>query len=135
MNKTWTRFRSWNASELIIDKKSKFQARNVEIKTTEEIPNILHEFLIEHKSIQRASHPHIIAWRCATNTQGNIDQGFKDNGEKGGGSRILDILVKHDLVNILVIVTRWYGGTPIGSSRFRHITNSTLKSLRINHNL
>lgn len=71
----------------------------------------------------------MLAWRVEKDNQ--IIQGFKDNGEKGAGMRILETLVKHNAINLLVIVTRWYGGNPIGSSRYRHIVNSTLNSLRI----
>ncbi|KAG4404340.1 MAG: YigZ family protein [Asgard group archaeon] len=124
----------WNASEVIIDRKSKFQARHVELNNPDDIPEILKAFLKEHKSISRAaSHPHMLAWRVEKDNQ--IVQGFKDNGEKGAGMRILETLVKHHATNVLVIVTRWYGGNPIGSSRYRHIVNSTLNSLRIGNKI
>lgn len=150
----------WHESEIITDRKSRFQARSVPLTDEQEIPGILERLLRENKNIAKsASHPHIIAWRTATvemaaadtppsrKSKGkkghenrsqdkdyryyNVNQGFKDNGEKGAGSKLLQqVLVHHNLVNILVIVTRWYGGSPIGSLRFRHIINSSLDSLR-----
>lgn len=127
---------NWNTSDVITDRKSKFQARNVEIQQESQLEDILSQFLLQHKSIAKnASHPHILAWRTGEKLSNgkviNINQGFKDNGEKGAGIRLLEqVLVKYDLINVLVIVTRWYGGSPIGNLRFRHINNSALDSLR-----
>ena len=149
----------WHASEVITDRKSKFQARHVPIKDELEIPGILERLLEDHKNISRSSHPHIIAWRTGKISHvpvtteltkskkkkdssmdkvkeqeiryHNVNQGFKDNGEKGAGSKLLQqVLVHHNLMNILVIVTRWYGGSPLGPLRFRHIINASLDSLR-----
>lgn len=154
----------WHASQVITDRKSKFQARNVPITDELDIPAILEHLLQDHKNISRSSHPHIIAWRTGLITQvptttehmkskrkkdpsmdkdkeqgikyHNINQGFKDNGEKGAGSKLLQqVLVHHDLMNILVIVTRWYGGSPLGPLRFRHIINASLDSLRKSNTL
>lgn len=131
-----TKISNWNESEVLVDRKSQFQGRHVDLQSSEDIPNILSQFLKEHKSIAKnSSHPSIIAWRTADlGTDGNyknIKQGYKDNGEKSAGSKILDqVLVKYNLVNVLVIVTRWYGGQPIGSLRFRHIVNCSFNSLR-----
>ncbi|CUM52594.1 unnamed protein product [Debaryomyces tyrocola] len=149
----------WHASEVITDRKSKFQARHVPITDELDIPAILERLLEDHKNISRSSHPYIIAWRTGQVTDSpatsvhtkskrkkdpsmekereqeikyhNINQGFKDNGEKGAGSKLLQqVLVNHNLMNILVIVTRWYGGSPLGPLRFRHIINASLDSLR-----
>lgn len=129
MFRRFIRFNSYHASDVIVDRKSKFQGRFVKINLEQDIPKVLSDLLLSSKSITKASHPHIIAWRVHRDS--SIAQGFKDNGEKGAGMRLLDqVLVKHDLKDIVVIVTRWYGGSPIGSSRFRHINNAAMNSLR-----
>lgn len=137
----------WHESRIILDRKSKFQARHVPLTNPDEIPGILQQFLQQHRRITKsASHPHIIAWRTGETAQNglgsqkgkkpetsnykNIKQGFNDNGEKGAGSKLLEHLVQHNVINKLVIVTRWYGGSPIGSLRFRHIVNASFDSLR-----
>lgn len=71
----------------------------------------------------------MIAWRVKQND--TIVHGFKDNGERGAGSVLLDLLIKYELVNVLVICTRWYGGKPIGGARFRHIKMSAMESLKL----
>lgn len=146
----------WNESEIITDRKSRFQARHTDLHDANDITSILAQFLAQHKSIAKnASHPHILAWRTGTPVEKslrseikqrkgrkanensspmqaytNIQQGFKDNGEKGAGAKLLEHLVNENVMNKLVIVTRWYGGSPIGSLRFRHISNCAFDSLR-----
>lgn len=133
----------WHESQIITDRRSKFQARHVPLTDPADIPEIISQFLAQNKSLAKnASHPHMLAWRTGqvspieqgqletTPAYVNVQQGFKDCGEKGAGSRILDVLVSHGAFNKLVIVTRWYGGSPLGSLRFRHIANSSAESLR-----
>lgn len=113
----------WSPSRVITDRKSRFQGFHIPLTTSKEIPSLIEQFLAENKAAKRASHPHIYAWK--TQTGQAIAQGHEDNGEKGAGARLLDgVVLKHDLTNILVIVTRWYGGTPLGGARFRHIVHA-----------
>lgn len=134
---------NWYESRVVIDRKSKFQARHAHLTSPDQIPGILEQFIEQHRKLKKSSsHPHIIAWRTGDlveeeqlekKTEGkyrNIQQGFDDNGEKGAGSKLLEHLVQHNVINKLIIVTRWYGGSPIGSLRFRHITNTSFDSLR-----
>lgn len=121
---------NWYESTIIKDKQSKFQSRHVDLTNLEEIPHILTDLIKQNKSISKASHPHMVAWRVQQNNTTAIVHGFKDNGEKGAGTILLDILIKYDLVNVLIICTRWYGGKPIGGARFRHIKASATESLK-----
>lgn len=152
ISRKFSHINTWHESEIFTEKKSKFQGHSVPLESSEDIPSILHQFLDEHKNIARsASHPHIIAWRTGKesiptsdstgnlklerklnkhNTYTNIEQGFKDNGEKGAGTKLLDLLIKNNIMNVMVIVTRWYGGNPIGSRRFRCINNCAIDSLK-----
>lgn len=125
---------NWHESDIISDRKSRFQARHTDLKDAAEIPDIIQQLLSENKSIAKnASHPHMLAWRTGVPTDkgyANVQQGFKDNGEKGSGSVMLELMVKQNVMNKLLIVTRWYGGNPIGSLRFRHISNCSYETLR-----
>lgn len=141
-SKSTKNINEWNESKVIIDRRSKFQARHVTLNDSADIPAIIDQFLAQHKSIAKnASHPHMLAWRtgeavprslksAASENYVNIQQGFKDCGEKGAGSRILDVLVAEGAMNKLVIVSRWFGGAHIGLLRFRHIANCSAESLR-----
>lgn len=148
----------WHVTE-IKDRKSVFEGRHVPLNDPKLIPEILEQLLHENKRIAKnASHPHIIAWRtgepvevencdsiCHSRPKSknnrklaeappaycNVQQGFKDNGEKGGGEVLLEqVIRKNGLYNVLVIVTRWYGGVKLGSVRFRHIASVAVASLR-----
>jgi len=44
-----------------------------------------------------------------------------DDGESGAGMVIVRMLVREDLKDHLIIVTRWYGGKHLGGDRFRHV--------------
>ncbi|EJS44428.1 YDL177C [Saccharomyces arboricola H-6] len=151
----------WNESEVLIDRKSKFQARCCTLQNQKDIPSILQELIQNNKSVSKASHMHMYAWRTAemandlvpqhdqkkkssknnknNNTDKskkvtiqpkNIEQGCADCGESAAGQRLLTLLERANIFNVLVIVTRWYGGTPLGSSRFRHISTCAVESLK-----
>lgn len=49
-----------------------------------------------------------------------LTAGHDDGGEASAGRNLLALLETLD-VEGAVAVTRWYGGTPLGPARFRHI--------------
>ena len=51
-------------------------------------------------------------------------QDCDDDGETHAGSRMLHLLEILNCQNVLVVVTRWYGGTHLGPDRFKHINNA-----------
>ncbi|SDI46749.1 YigZ family protein [Lutimaribacter saemankumensis] len=44
-----------------------------------------------------------------------------DDGEAGAGMVILRMLEREGLHDVIVVVTRWYGGKHLGGDRFRHV--------------
>lgn len=52
-----------------------------------------------------------------------------DDGENQAGGRLLHLLEIIDVKNVIVIVSRWYGGIHLGSDRFRHINNAARQVL------
>ncbi|CAR27111.1 hypothetical protein ZYGR_0I03840 [Zygosaccharomyces rouxii] len=154
-----TMVKSWVESEILVDRKSKFQARCCTMKNSDEVPLLLQDLVDGNKSIAKASHPHMYAWRTgeavasvdSDKTKGsgkkskknkdissnssqpswkNVQQGCQDGGESGAGQRLLTLLERAQVFNVLVVVTRWYGGTPLGSARFRHITSTASECLK-----
>ncbi|GCE98807.1 hypothetical protein ZYGM_004294 [Zygosaccharomyces mellis] len=154
-----TMSKSWVESEILVDRKSKFQARCCTMRNPDEVPLLLQELVDGNKSISKASHPHMYAWRTGeavnftssgevkgsgkkskkgkdTSSSSsqlswkNIQQGCQDGGESGAGQRLLTLLERAQLFNVLVVVTRWYGGTPLGSARFRHISSTASECLK-----
>ncbi|HDS09762.1 MAG TPA: YigZ family protein, partial [Firmicutes bacterium] len=70
------------------------------------------------KEFKKPSHS-ITAYRILQNEK--VLEKKNDDGETGAGIRLLELLRKRNIENILVIVFRWYGGIHLGSDRFRHI--------------
>ena len=53
-----------------------------------------------------------------------------DDGEAGAGMVIVRMLEREGLRDHLVIVTRWYGGKPLGGDRFPHTQEAVRIYLR-----
>jgi len=53
-----------------------------------------------------------------------------DDGESGAGMGIARVLEGAGTHNLIVVVTRWYGGVHLGGDRFRHVSNATQIFLR-----
>ena len=51
-------------------------------------------------------------------------QDFDDDGETAAGMRLLKLLQIVNASNVVVVVSRWYGGTLLGPCRFQYITNA-----------
>lgn len=153
----------WCVSPTLTLKKSKFRAFCIPIKSNLEIPELLKEVYKIDKTVEKASHPTMYAWRTATSTcmasnpslknKGknknnnleaesiilnklvNQNQGFNDNNEGGSGLRILGMIERIRLVNILIVVSRWYGGTPLGPARFKCMSDVGMEALQIGNYL
>ena len=51
-------------------------------------------------------------------------QDFHDDGEGGAGIKIMHLLQDSNVRNVLVIVSRWYGGILLGPARFMYISDA-----------
>lgn len=109
-------------SKIINDRKSKFQAAGVKIKNEKEAEKVI-EFI--EKKNKNATH-NIYAFRIKKNNK--IVENKNDDGESGAGSKILKYMQFNEIVNFVIIVSRWYGGIHLGPARFKHITE-TIKDL------
>lgn len=100
-----------NASAEIVEKKSKFIANIFYVDTREEAEAIIKQV---NKKYHDARH-NCYAYRIIT-SEGIIEKA-SDDGEPSGtaGAPMLNILSKKELVNILVIVTRYFGGILLGT--------------------
>ncbi|KIK94779.1 hypothetical protein PAXRUDRAFT_142154 [Paxillus rubicundulus Ve08.2h10] len=73
----------------------------------------------------------ISAWRCMvlkagrTGLGGTDDfelvVGYDDDGEQRAGSKVLKVMQTEGVIDAVVIVSRWFGGTLLGPVRFTHI--------------
>jgi putative IMPACT (imprinted ancient) family translation regulator len=79
--------------------------------------------LAKDKDYRFASH-NVVAWRLR-GPDGQLrehkDDGYSGRGrESGAGRVVLEVLRVKELEGAVVVVTRWFGGIPLGGSRFRH---------------
>ncbi|KAF9450165.1 imprinted and ancient [Macrolepiota fuliginosa MF-IS2] len=113
-------------AEPIVDRKSSFIGRACRISDPSEVPQIL-AYLMSDRRIARAAHPIINAWRCQV---GNIlHQDNDDDGETAAGGRIAHLLQILEVNNVLVVVTRYFGGIHLGPDRFKHINQAARNAL------
>lgn len=95
----------------IVEKKSKFIANIFFIESVEEAENKIKEI---KKKYHDARH-NCSSYRVLE--EGKIVEKSSDDGEPSGtaGGPMLNILQKRDLVNVVVIVTRYFGGILLGT--------------------
>lgn len=114
----------WILSEPMTVSKSTFIARACPVSSLDEAQESISHLLSTNKKVATATH-NIQAWRIrSTNSQtGNVTtvQDSDDDGETAAGGRLLHLMQLMDVWNVVVVVTRWYGGVKLGPDRFRLI--------------
>ncbi|KAH0540806.1 hypothetical protein KQX54_020052 [Cotesia glomerata] len=112
--------------DVIVDRKSSFQGHAAQVFSVHDVKNVLKK-LYEIKKIEQATH-NMYAYRIVTDNK-NFAQDCEDDGESQAGSRLLHFLQIVDAKNVLVVISRWYGGIHLGPDRFRHINNAARQVL------
>ena len=115
-----------NTTAEIVEKKSQFIANLFYVETVEEAENIIRE---TRKKYFDARH-NCIAYRVLEN--GQIIEKASDDGEPSGtaGAPMLNILQKNEFANVLIIVTRYFGGILLGTGGLvRAYSDSLLKAI------
>ncbi|RAL66175.1 hypothetical protein DID88_005847 [Monilinia fructigena] len=107
---------SWSLSEVVTELKSVFIARATRVHSPALAARYIQHLLESDKKIRSATH-NITAWRIKT-PEGIIYQDCDDDGESAAGGRVLHLMQLMDLWNVMVVVTRWYGGQKLGARRF-----------------
>uniref|UniRef100_A0A8R1TS47 RWD domain-containing protein n=2 Tax=Onchocerca TaxID=6281 RepID=A0A8R1TS47_ONCVO len=107
----------------LVDRKSTFQAHVAQVFSKNEVTLVLNK-LKENNKIARATH-NMYAWLTEENVNGRLikQHDCEDDGEVGAGAKLLNLLELMKAKNVLVVITRWYGGIHLGPDRFRHICN------------
>ena len=100
-----------NVVSEFVEKKSKFIGNLFYIESSKQAEDIIKE---TKKKYFDAKH-NCIAYRVIED--GQLIERFSDNGEPQGtaGAPMLNILQKNNLVNVLIIVTRYFGGILLGT--------------------
>ena len=115
-----------NTTEEITEKKSKFIANFIKVENKEEAEEKIKEI---KKKYHDARH-NCIAYRVIEN--GKLIERASDDGEPSGtaGGPMLNILQKNNLCNVLVVVTRYFGGILLGTGGLvRAYSEATTKAI------
>jgi Uncharacterized protein family UPF0029 len=115
----------WILSDIATEKKSVFVGRAVPVTSREQAKGYLDYLLATDKKVATATH-NISAWRIRERRDDNTESTFQDcddDGETAAGGRLLRLMQLMDVWDVLVVVTRWYGGILLGPDRFRIINN------------
>ena len=108
----------------IVEKKSKFMANLIHVESIEDAENKIKEI---KKKYYDARH-NCVAYRVSEG--GQIVEKSSDDGEPSGtaGGPMLNILQKNNLCNLVVIVTRYFGGILLGTGGLvRAYSDATLQ--------
>ena len=108
--------------ETIIDRASTFQAHAIKIKSKKEF-EFYKKCLLSQKKIKKATH-NITIYRFVNEETNQIEEDYDDDGEDGAGYRVLGVVQKMKMVNLFVMVTRWFGGTLLHQDRFKRINDA-----------
>ena len=98
-----------NASDEFVEKRSRFIGYCKPVKTEQEAIDFINEKRSEH-------------WNATHNVyvyslrEGNIKR-YSDDGEPSGtaGMPVLDVIVKNEIFDVVVVVTRYFGGVLLGT--------------------
>jgi hypothetical protein len=125
------------SGQIITDRGSTFQAHVIKITSYSQVNKYLKQLKTNNK-IEKATH-NILAYRLLSSSSSSsgkdnhinnstdkkgLTEGFDDDGEDGAGLRLLGMLGKMKILNVMVVVSRWFGGTLLGNDRFKHINDA-----------
>lgn len=104
----------------ITEKKSRFIAKIIKVNSEQEA----NEKIAEVKKLHRDARHNVFAYRIA-----NGSERFSDDGEPSGtaGVPILNILRGEKIENVLVVVTRYFGGILLGTGGLVRAYSSAAK--------
>lgn len=122
--------RQWVSTPALTDRKSTFVGHAIALHHPDEVAPLLDQLLSSNSKLAKASHPLMRAWVCSipsTTTNGPnpsslvVHRDNDDDGESAAGNRLAHLLETLKLNNVLVVVTRWFGGIHLGADRFKLI--------------
>ncbi|KAI0389905.1 RWD repeat domain-containing protein [Xylariaceae sp. FL0594] len=116
----------WILSDPVIELRSTFVARCAAVSSTREAEAFVQHLLASDKKVRAATH-NITAWRIK-GPNNTTFQDCDDDGETAAGGRLLHLMQLMDLWNVMVVVTRWYGGHKLGPRRFALINQAARDS-------
>lgn len=109
MNKIYRTIYKYGEDETMINK-SRFIGYAMPVETEEEALEFIETIKIKHKDATHNVYAYVLG-------QNSNVQRFSDDGEPSGTAGIpaLEVMKKEDLRNVVVVVTRYFGGVKLGA--------------------
>jgi hypothetical protein len=117
----------WTMSSVFTEKKSVFIARVATVTSPTHARQFLQHLITTDKKVAKATH-NITSWRIH-GEHGVTYQDCDDDGEDAAGGRLLHLMQLMDIWDVMVVVSRWYGGIKLGPDRFRIINSAARDAL------
>jgi hypothetical protein len=117
----------WTIAPAITEKKSMFLARAAPVSSPVQAKQYVAHLLTTDKRAARATH-NMTAWRIKGPNETSY-QDCDDDGETAAAGRMLHLMQLMDVWDVMVVVTRWYGGIHLGPDRFRIINTAAREAL------
>ena len=106
---------------------SHFQGHAVDIRDVDDVIPALQALCMDTR-VAGATH---IMYAYRVGSSGSSMENWEDDGEWGGGRKIMEAIHEADVYGKLICVTRWYGGQNIGPARFDAISTQAKAALSL----
>lgn len=107
---------------IIVDRGSRYSVTGGKVLSRKEVQQFLKR-LKKDRKYAAATHN---SWAARISREGAVFETKSDDGETGAGQVILHQLRKQHFVDVIVVVTRWFGGIKLQADRFKHLQEATL---------
>ena len=109
-------------SNIVVDRGSRYAASCGAVASRADCDAFLKD-LKRNKKFAKATHN---TW-AAILADGTVLR--HDDGEAGAAAVIVKMLEREALRELIIVVTRWYGGVHLGGDRFAHVVTCTRAAL------
>ncbi|KAL8383119.1 hypothetical protein RB595_006737 [Gaeumannomyces hyphopodioides] len=114
----------WVTSDPVVEMRSTFVARCARVTSPGQAASFVAHLLATDRQARAATH-NMTAWRIrGAGGTGTAFQDCDDDGEQAAGGRLLHLMQLMDLWDVMVVVSRWYGGKKLGPRRFAIINQA-----------
>lgn len=110
--------KKWTVSQKLSSKGSTFLAHAIPITSATQRAGLMKELMSQKPELGTATHN---AWavRASYGSSPLAQEASFDDGESGCGKFLLQVMKDANVKNMVVVLTRWYGGVMLGPDRWR----------------
>lgn len=111
--------------QVIVDRGSRYTVTAGRVTNKDELKEFLKN-LKSNKKIAKATHS---SYAVRMRKSAQLVEVKADDGETGAGMVILRMIRKKNMINVVVVVTRWFGGVMLHGERFKHLQDGALMGI------